>query len=117
VLAELRRLAVGSISEQIASEDVTDEFVDTEARLRNHKRLEEQLLELLKIAHDVEAALKVHHELAERRPRQARRTGGRRGHHRGRDPAGRRLSAGCAVGVRATRRHLPARAQARAQSA
>ena len=63
-LVELRRLAAGSVSEQIGSEDVTDEFVDTESRLRNHKRLEEQLLELLKTATSIEGALKVHQELA-----------------------------------------------------
>jgi len=63
-LAELRRLASGSVSEQIGSEDVTDELVDTESRLRNEKRLEEQLLELLKTAGSVESALKVHQELA-----------------------------------------------------
>jgi len=43
---------------------VTDEFVDTASRLRNHQRLEAQLLELLKTASTVEGALKVHQELA-----------------------------------------------------
>jgi hypothetical protein len=63
-LTELRRLATGAVSEQIGSDDVTDEFVDTESRLRNHKGLEEQLLALLKTAGSVESALKVHQELA-----------------------------------------------------
>jgi hypothetical protein len=63
VLGELRKLAAGSVSEQIGSEDVTDEVVDLDARLRNQRRLEEQLLELMKTATTVEAALKVHQEL------------------------------------------------------
>src|SRR5262249_34354091 len=51
-------------SERIDSEDVTDEVVDVDARLRVQTRLEEQLLELLKTATTVEAALNVHKELA-----------------------------------------------------
>jgi hypothetical protein len=64
VLAEIRRLGDGKRAERIDSEDVTDEYVDLEARLRVQTRLEEQLLELLKTATTVEAALKVHGELA-----------------------------------------------------
>jgi hypothetical protein len=64
VLAELRRLGDGKRAERIDSEDVTDEYVDLEARLRVQTRLEEQLLELLKTATTVEAALNVHKELA-----------------------------------------------------
>jgi hypothetical protein len=64
VLAEIRRLGTGKRAERIDSEDVTDEYVDLEARLRVQTRLEEQLLELLKTATTVEAALNVHKELA-----------------------------------------------------
>jgi hypothetical protein len=64
VLAELSRLAAGALSERITADDVSDEVVDLEARLRNQRRLEEQLLTLLQSARDVEAALKVHHELS-----------------------------------------------------
>ena len=64
VLAEIRRLGDGKRSERIDSEDVTDEVVDLEARLRVQTRLEEQLLELLKTATTVDAALHVHRELA-----------------------------------------------------
>lgn len=64
VLAEIRRLGDGKRSERIDSEDVTDEVVDLEARLRVQTRLEEQLLELLKTATSVDAALHVHKELA-----------------------------------------------------
>jgi hypothetical protein len=67
VLAELRGLAAGAVTEHVASEDVTDEVLDVDARLRNQRRLEEQLLELSKTATDVEGALKVHHELANAR--------------------------------------------------
>jgi hypothetical protein len=64
VLAEIRRLGDGKRAERIDSEDVTDEYVDLEARLRVQTRLEEQLLELLKTASSVDAALHVHKELA-----------------------------------------------------
>jgi hypothetical protein len=64
VLAEIRRLGDGKQAERIDSEDVTDEVVDLEARLRSSTRLEEQLLELLKTATTVDAALHVHKELA-----------------------------------------------------
>lgn len=64
VLAEIRRLGDGKRSERIDSEDVTDEYVDLDARLRSETRLEEQLLELLKTAKTVEDALRVHKELA-----------------------------------------------------
>jgi hypothetical protein len=75
VLAEIRRLGEGKRAERIDSEDVTDEYVDLEARLRAQTRLEEQLLELLKTATTVEAALKVHTELANVRTEIERITG------------------------------------------
>jgi hypothetical protein len=75
VLAEIRRLGDGERAERIDSEDVTDEYVDLEARLRAQTRLEEQLLELLKTATTVEAALKVHTELANVRTEIERITG------------------------------------------
>jgi hypothetical protein len=64
VLGEIRRLGTGKRAERIDSEDVTDEYVDLDARLRVQTRLEEQLLELMKTATTVEAALNVHKELA-----------------------------------------------------
>jgi hypothetical protein len=67
VLAELRGLAAGAVSEQVSSDDVTDEVLDVEARLRNQRRLEEQLLELSKTATNVEGALRVHQELSNAR--------------------------------------------------
>jgi hypothetical protein len=75
VLAEIRRLGDGKRAERIDSEDVTEETVDLEARLRSQTRLEEQLLELLKTATTVEAALKVHTELANVRTEIERITG------------------------------------------
>ncbi len=67
VLTELRGLAAGAVTEHVGSEDVTDEVLDIEARLRNQRRLEEQLLELSKTATNVEGALKVHQELSNAR--------------------------------------------------
>ncbi len=49
------------------AQDVTEEFVDLEARLRNLKRSEEQLLALLKRTGRVSDLLQVERELAQRR--------------------------------------------------
>jgi hypothetical protein len=78
VLIEIRRLGEGKRSEHIASEDVTDEVVDLDARLRAETRLEEQLLELLKTATTVESALNVHKELGNVRTEIERIQGRRR---------------------------------------
>lgn len=65
VLAELKKLAVRVESEQISSTDVTEEFVDTESRLRNLKATEEQYLKIMKSANKVEDVLKVAEKLSE----------------------------------------------------
>jgi hypothetical protein len=46
-LAALKRLGSGPASESIERQDVSDEYVDLEARLRAQKRVEEQYLALL----------------------------------------------------------------------
>ncbi|MCS7252497.1 MAG: DUF4349 domain-containing protein [Armatimonadota bacterium] len=56
---------VVSFTEEV--EDVTEEFIDIEARLRNLKRSEEHLLELLKRSGKVSELLSVERELANRR--------------------------------------------------
>lgn len=53
------------LQEQV--QDVTEEFVDLEARLRNLKRSEQQLLELLKRTGRVKDLLDVEREMSERR--------------------------------------------------
>ncbi|WP_051412199.1 DUF4349 domain-containing protein [Halonatronum saccharophilum] len=61
-LAELRDL--GKVkSKEISGEDITREYVDIQARLRNFKHQEERYLELLDEAEKVEDILKVENEL------------------------------------------------------
>jgi hypothetical protein len=62
-LREIKRFGKGAESEQIGSEDVTDEYIDLGARISNQRRLEEQLAKILTQASDVDGAMKVHREL------------------------------------------------------
>jgi hypothetical protein len=62
-LDALRALGRGDGTEQVSSEDVSEEFVDLEARILNQERLEAQFNELLKRASKVEEALQVHREI------------------------------------------------------
>jgi hypothetical protein len=62
-LSELRRLGSGTGSESIESKDVSEEYVDVDARLRTQKRVEEQYLALLKDAKSVSDTLEVHKQL------------------------------------------------------
>lgn len=63
-LDALRRLGKGAGSEHVATEDVSEEFIDLEARIHNQRELEAQFLEILKRAGKVEEALNVQRELA-----------------------------------------------------
>ncbi len=78
VLVELRRLGEGSGSERITTEDVTEEFIDLEARLHNQERLEQQFLVILGQAKKVDEALGVQRELATVRTEIERLEGRRR---------------------------------------
>ena len=60
---ELRELAVEVKSEVTTSKDVTDEYVDTTARLTNMQATQSALIRLLERAEKVEDALKVQNEL------------------------------------------------------
>ncbi len=62
-IEELRGLGE-VLSEQSQSTDVTEEYVDLEARLRNLRAVEERLLSFLDRAEDVEDLLSVQRELA-----------------------------------------------------
>ncbi|MFN4180792.1 MAG: DUF4349 domain-containing protein [Armatimonadota bacterium] len=65
-LSQLQKLGqVDDLREQV--QDVTEEFIDLEARLRNLKRSEQHLLELLKRTGKVSDLLQVERELSERR--------------------------------------------------
>jgi hypothetical protein len=63
-LTRLKELGRGAMNERLSSEDVTDEVIDLDARIENQTRLEAQLRTLLSQANSVEAALRVHKELA-----------------------------------------------------
>jgi hypothetical protein len=64
-LAELRELAVRVTSESTDSQDVTEEYTDLEARLRNAEATESQYLALLEKAEDVEDTLKIYESLSQ----------------------------------------------------
>ena len=63
-LADLRRLGVRVVSENTGSQDVTEEYVDLDAQLRNLEATETQYLNLLNRADTVEDVLKVQRELS-----------------------------------------------------
>src|SRR5574341_1031503 len=62
-------------SKEISGQDVTEEFVDTGARLDNFKRQEARLQEILKMANTVNDVLEVEHELERVRGEIERLTG------------------------------------------
>lgn len=64
-LEALRKLGTHVGSENITSKDVTEDWVDLDARLRTQKKLEEQYLEILNGATRVEDLLNVQKQLAE----------------------------------------------------
>ncbi len=64
-LDEIRKTSSRVIVETIKSDDVTEEFIDVEARLKAKKSLEGQFIEIMKQAKSVEDALKVQTELSE----------------------------------------------------
>jgi CheY-like chemotaxis protein len=66
-LQALRDLATDVRSESTSGEDVTEEYVDLDARLRNLQASEAQLLDLMKQAGTVEEILKVQQELVNTR--------------------------------------------------
>ncbi len=64
-LDEIRKAASRVLVETVKGEDVTEEFIDIEARLKTKKALEEQFLEIMKQSKSVEDALNVQRQLAE----------------------------------------------------
>jgi len=77
-LEAFRRLGKGGGSEHVATEDVSEEFIDLDARIHNQRELEAQFLEILKRAAKVEDALNVQRELANVRTDIERMQGRRR---------------------------------------
>jgi len=64
-LEEIRRTASRVIVETVKSDDVTEEFIDIEARLKAKRSLAAQFLEIMKRANSVEDALNVQRQLAD----------------------------------------------------
>ncbi len=64
-LGEIRGTASRVINETVEGKDVTEEFIDIEARLKTKKALEQQFLEIMKRSNTVEDALNVQRQLAE----------------------------------------------------
>jgi hypothetical protein len=65
VMAELRAGAERVLTENITSEDVTEEFTDLDAQLRSLRATEQQYLDLLRRANTVEDVLRVQQRLSE----------------------------------------------------
>jgi hypothetical protein len=64
-LAEIRGLAVRVEEESTSSQDVTEEYIDLEARLANAEATEQEFLALLDKAEDVEDILKIYSSLSQ----------------------------------------------------
>lgn len=77
-LAEIRAAAGSVTAERITGKDVTEEYIDLEARLRTQRALETQLMEIMKGADAVEDAIAVQRELTNVRTEIERLEGRRR---------------------------------------
>ncbi|HEX8282178.1 MAG TPA: DUF4349 domain-containing protein [Pyrinomonadaceae bacterium] len=77
-LAEIRAAAAGVTSERITGKDVTEEYIDLEARLHTQRATEERLLEIMKTADAVADAIAVQRELTNVRTEIERLEGRRR---------------------------------------
>jgi hypothetical protein len=77
-LEQIRNAGDRVVQEKISGQDVSEEYLDVEARLRNKKALEGQFLEIMKQARKVEDALDVQNQLADVRTEIERLEGRRR---------------------------------------
>jgi len=64
-LEQIRATATRVIQEKTTGQDVTEEFIDLEARIKTQKALELQFLEIMKQAYKVADALEVQRQIAE----------------------------------------------------
>jgi hypothetical protein len=62
---EIKNLAGNTPAEQVTSQDVTEEFIDLEARIKTQKALEVQFLEIMRQANKIADALEVQRQIAE----------------------------------------------------
>jgi hypothetical protein len=77
-LDDLRRLGRHVSGEKVTGQDVTEEYVDLEARIRAQRAVEEQYLSILKDAKTIHDALEVQQKLGEVRTEIERAEGRRR---------------------------------------
>lgn len=77
---QIRGLGAGAhiLHEKISGQDVTEEYIDLEARIRTKKALEAQFMEIMKRAQKISDALEVQSQLAEVRGEIERLEGRRR---------------------------------------
>jgi len=64
-LNEIRSQGTSVIQEKATGQDVTEEYIDLEARIRTQKALELQFLEIMKQANKVADALEVQRQIAD----------------------------------------------------
>lgn len=64
-LAQIRATSEKVIFETVKGDDVTEEFIDIEARLKAKKALEQQFVEIMKRAYSIDDALSVQSQLAD----------------------------------------------------
>jgi hypothetical protein len=62
---EIKKLAANTPAEQVSSQDVTEDFIDLEARIKTQKALEVQFLEIMRQAQGIAEALEVQRQIAE----------------------------------------------------
>jgi hypothetical protein len=62
---EILRLSKNILENKSSGQDVTEEFIDLEARIKTQVALEAQFMEIMKQAHKVEDALEVQRQIAE----------------------------------------------------
>jgi hypothetical protein len=77
-LAEIRATGDSVTAQKITGKDVTEEYIDLEARLRTQRALEAQLLEIMKRSQEVSDAISVQKELTNVRTEIERVEGRRR---------------------------------------
>ena len=78
VMEGIRAVGTRRLQEKVTGQDVTEEFMDLEARIKNQKALELQFIEIMKRAGKVDDALSVQRELAEVRTQIEKLEGRRR---------------------------------------
>jgi hypothetical protein len=64
-LEQIQKLASNVTQQNVSGQDVTEEFIDLEARIKTQKALELQFLEIMKQANKVSDALEVQRQIAE----------------------------------------------------